>query len=91
MGVYHKMVNLIKMLKPESNTINHTIEKQNLELLEEIKEVCSEMAKTENWFQMESNDDLIEACIYKREFLNSRYKYLINKVKLNNKKKLNHK
>ena len=80
------MVNLIKMLKPESNAINHTIEKQNLELLEEIKEVCSEMAKTENWFQMESNDDLIEACIYQREFLNSRYKYLINKVKLNNKK-----
>ena len=44
------------------------------------------MAKTDNWFQMESNDDLIEACIYQKEFLNSRYKYLINKVKLNNKK-----
>lgn len=80
------MINLIKILKPKGSTINHTIEKQNLELLEEIKEVCSEMAKTENWFQMESNDDLIEACIYQREFLNSRYKYLINKVKLNNKK-----
>lgn len=80
------MINLIKILKPKGSTINHTIEKQNLELLEEIKEVCSEMAKTENWFQMESNDDLIEACIYQREFLNSRYKYLINKVKLNDKK-----
>lgn len=75
------MVNITKILRPRNNNS----EKQNLEILEEIKEVCSEMAKTENWFQMESNEDLIEACIYQREFLNSRYKYLINKVKLNNK------
>ena len=79
------MVNIMKIFNPENKTINN-IEKQNLELLEEIKDVCSEMAKTDNWFQMESNDDLIEACIYQKEFLNSRYKYLINKVKLNNKK-----
>lgn len=79
------MINIMKIFNPENKTINN-IEKQNLELLEEIKDVCSEMAKTDSWFQMESNDDLIEACIYQKEFLNSRYKYLINKVKLNNKK-----
>ena len=90
MGVYHKMMNLIKMIKPKNNTVNHTIKKQNLELIEEIKEVCSEIAKTENWFQMESNIDLIEACIYQRECLNSKYKYLIKKFKLNN-DKLNNK
>ena len=71
MEVYHKMVSLIKMFKSDRNNINRSIEKQNLELLEEIKSVCSEMAKTENWFQTEINNDLIEACIYQKEFLNS--------------------
>ena len=83
------MLNIIKFLKFKKEPPNCgavILEKQNMELFKEIKDVCSEMAKTENWFQTESNSDLIEACIYQKEFLNSKYRYLINMVKTNNEK-----
>ena len=73
------------MFKFKDSTKDNAIEKKHFEILEEIKNVCSEMAKTENWFQTECNDDLIEACIYQREFLNSKYKYLINQLRKENK------
>ena len=50
--------------------------------MEELKEISIEMEKTNLWFQMENNSDLIDACIHQREVLNARYRYLINKIKL---------
>lgn len=50
-------------------------------LLKEIKEVCHQMASTNTWFQMEEDEDLIEACIYQMEVLNARYRYLIRKAR----------
>ncbi len=51
------------------------------DLIKEIRNVCEEMDKTNLWFQMEKNSDLIDACIHKREMLLARYKYLMSKIK----------
>ena len=46
-------------------------------LLENIREVCHQLADNERWFQMECNGDLIDACIFQREALMARYRYLL--------------
>ena len=53
-------------------------------LLKEIREVCRQMSSTNTWFQMEEDEDLIEACIYQMEVLNARYRYLIRKARSEN-------
>lgn len=50
-------------------------------IVSEIQMICDEMNLTDMWFQLESDPDLIDACIYKREMLNAKYRYLINKIK----------
>ena len=54
---------------------------EKLKIQQEIHEICLEMEKTNRWFQMESDKDLIDACIHQREVLNARYRYLMNKIK----------
>lgn len=72
------MMNFIKKMEI-------TEKKQKLhekdDLIKEIKSVCEEMDKTNMWFQMEKNSDLIDACIHQREMLLARYKYLMSKIK----------
>ncbi len=53
-------------------------------LFREFKEVYAQMNYTEMWFQMEEDEDLIEASIYQRESLRARYRYLLKKAKANN-------
>ncbi len=50
-------------------------------IIEELNQIASEMEKTNLWFQMENNSDLIDACIYQREVLNARYRYLLSQIK----------
>ncbi len=77
------MINLLKKIelhkKPRTEK-NYEIERTRI--MEELKEISIEMEKTNLWFQMENNSDLIDACIHQREVLNARYRYLINKIKL---------
>jgi hypothetical protein len=54
-------------------------EQQNI--LDEIKEISRLIMYNECWFQSESDSNLIDACIYQRAELNSRYRYLINEAK----------
>ncbi len=72
------MINLLKKLDLKKRK---KLELQNSDIAEEIRQICLEMEKTNNWFQMEVDEDLIEACIHQREVLNARYRYLINKLK----------
>ncbi|MCY1714527.1 DUF2508 family protein [Caproiciproducens galactitolivorans] len=51
-------------------------------IMDEIKEVCRLIACNESWFALENDENLIEACIYQRESLNSRYRYLLNQARL---------
>lgn len=51
---------------------------------DEINSVSSQMACVDTWFQMEEDQDLVEACIYQKESLAARYRYLIKKAKESN-------
>lgn len=70
------MLKLMKNLHKENEVCS-----ENELIRKEIRNVCLELQKTENWFQMEIDSNLIEACIHQREVLNARYKYLMNKLK----------
>lgn len=72
------MINLLKKLDLNKKK---KLKLQDSDIAEEIRQICLEMEKTNNWFQMEVDEDLIEACIHQREVLNARYRYLINKLK----------
>jgi len=54
---------------------------ENQRLIDEIKEVGRLIACNDCWFELESDEDLIDACIYQREELNSRYRYLLNSAR----------
>lgn len=52
-------------------------------LLSEIKDVSRLLAYNDCWFQSERDSNLIEACVYQRRELESRYRYLIGLAKRN--------
>lgn len=52
-------------------------EEQPHELLTAIRDTCRRMDNAKLRFEMESDSDLIEACIYEMESLRARYRYLL--------------
>ncbi len=50
-------------------------------LLLDIKKVSMQIAQAESRFQMASDEDLIDSCIYEMEALNAQYRYLLRKAK----------
>ena len=52
-------------------------------ILEEIREVSRQLAYNDCWFQLECDGNLIDACIYQREELRARYRYLLDLAKRN--------
>lgn len=48
---------------------------------EAIREVCAELRAVQARFALESDSDLIEACIYEMEALRARYRYLLKQAK----------
>lgn len=76
-----KMIQQTHMVNQESMDITS---KEQKELIDAIKDVCCQLEYTDKWFQYEEDDDLIEACIYQREVLNAKYRYLIRKAKKEN-------
>ena len=50
-------------------------------IVDSIRDVSRRLAYNECWFQTECDRDLIDACIYQREELKSRYRYLLNLAK----------
>lgn len=61
---------------------SNSIEEINKDLFfKEINDVCSQIACTEMWFEMEEDPDLIDSIIYQRESLIARYRYLLKKAK----------
>ena len=69
------MIKIFKKTSPKTNSNTQKIK-------DEITEICTELEKTNIWFQTEVEIDLIEACILQREVLNARYRHLISKMKL---------
>lgn len=52
-------------------------------ILEEIREVSRQLVYNDCWFQFECDGNLIDACIYQREALRARYRYLLDLAKQN--------
>lgn len=77
------MLNILKTLYLRKGKDSDQVSEDTLDLIYEIKDVCSRIATTDLWFRNENDDDLIEACIYQRGFLNAQYKYLLKKIKKN--------
>ena len=50
-------------------------------IVDEIREVSRLIACNDCWFELESDENLIEACIYQRGELNSRYRYLLKSAR----------
>ena len=55
--------------------------KSNDKLKDDLKVISSQIAYNDMWFEMEDDSDLMEACIYQRESLQARYRYLLRKAK----------
>ena len=51
------------------------------ELLVAIRDVCARMDNVNARFSMESDGDMIEACIYELESLRAQYRYLLRRAK----------
>ncbi len=50
-------------------------------LLEDIREVCRQMEQVKTRFDMQSDADLVDACIYEQAALQARYRYLLEQVR----------
>ncbi len=50
-------------------------------LLSEIRDVSRLLAYNDCWFQFECDSDLIDACIFQREELQARYRFLLSQAK----------
>lgn len=42
-----------------------------------VREICARMDAVQNRFEMETDPDLIEGCIYELESLRAQYRYLL--------------
>ena len=47
---------------------------KRIRFFNELREICAQIKCTDMWFEMEEDEDLIDASIYQRESLNARYR-----------------
>ena len=73
-----RMETVLKLIqRVDSRETDKKQEQEKRQLLEELREVARLMACHDLWFQLECDENLIEACIYQREALQARYRYLL--------------
>lgn len=75
------MESVLKLLQRTTVCEEETTELDRRKIVDSIREVSRQLAYNECWFQLESDENLIDACIYQREELKSRYRYLLNLAK----------
>ena len=74
------MESVLKLLqRTDCAVVQENGDKQRL--LDEIREVGRLIACNDCWFELECDENLIDACIYQREALYSRYRYLLKSAK----------
>lgn len=64
-----------------SHVLKLSEDKQHAHLLDEIREVNRLLACNRQWFELETNQDMIEACIYEDQALQARYRHLLDVAK----------
>lgn len=74
------MENVLKLVQ-RIDAVTEKEDENKKKLIYDIKEVCRLIACNERWFDFEIDDNLIDACIYERQSLFSRYRYLIKLAK----------
>lgn len=72
------MIRLFKK-RMSKNEIKRIEEEKRIK--NEIEKIRAEIEKTNMWFETETNDNLIEACIHQRNSLSAKYQYFIEKLK----------
>ena len=75
------MESVLKLLQrtTDCEETQNGLEQQRI--VDAIRDVSRQLAYNECWFQLESDKNLIDACIYQREALRSRYRYLLELAK----------
>ncbi len=67
-----------------NNTIKEILLRPQTEehpLLPAIRDVCRRMQALESQFSLQSDNDLIESCIYEMEALRAQYRFLLRQAK----------
>ncbi len=72
---------MLKQTDENPHVFKLSEEKQHARLLEEIREVRRQLACNHQWFALEGNQDMIEACIYEDRALQARYRHLLDTAK----------
>ncbi len=82
-NLYKKFGVFVSKFKPEiSENLDFAKEEAgSLDLKNKLHEVCLEIERTKQWFEMETDRNLIDASIHQLMTLNAKYKYLISKLK----------
>ncbi|OCN02347.1 hypothetical protein A7X67_14560 [Clostridium sp. W14A] len=75
------MESVLKLLQhtTDCEEVQNGLDQQ--QIIDSIRDVSRKLAYNECWFQTESDENLIDACIYQREELKSRYRYLLKLAK----------
>ena len=73
------MNNIKEVIKGYNSDRIHLLNSEKLK--DDLKFVPNQIAYNDMWFEMEDDNDLMEACIYQREILKARYRYLLRKAK----------
>lgn len=73
------MNNIKEVIKGYNSDRIHLLNSEKLK--DDLKFVSNQIAYNDMWFEMEDDTDLMEACIYQRESLQARYRYLLRKAK----------
>ncbi len=55
--------------------------KEEVPILDEIRSTVAMIHSMQQWFNTESDADLIEACVFQLESLEARYRYLLRMAK----------
>ncbi|MCI1965954.1 MAG: DUF2508 family protein [Oscillospiraceae bacterium] len=75
------MESVLKLLQRTTNCEKVQDDLDRQQIIGAIRDVSRQLAYNERWFQIESDENLIDACIYQREELKSRYRYFLKLAK----------
>lgn len=71
--------NYVKKIETKPDFSNNT--NLNIDIKNKLKDISLEINNTKQWFNAETDNELIDASIHKLITLNSEYKYLLSKIK----------
>ena len=71
--------NYVKKIETKPDFSNNT--NLNIDIKNKLKDISLEINNTKQWFNTETDNELIDASIHKLITLNSEYKCLLSKIK----------